>query len=124
MEFTNTCDEDHKFNSFSLVLRHHPWQWRHLIRATVSMRNQPNLYPKAPTTVAKLLQYSGLGSNSGMGFLHTNDSQLIETGEFQFGFGVLLKTVRVGWLQADNKMKKNKKKNSLKHWVTGFEVLR
>ena len=48
----------------------------------------------------------------------------IKTGEFQFGFGVLLKTVRVGWLQADNKMKKNKKKNSLKHWATGFEVLR
>ena len=87
-------------------------------------RNQQNLYPKDPTVVAKLLQYSGLGSNSGMGFLRTNDSQLIENGEFQFGFGVLLKTVRVGWLQADNKMKKNKKKNSLKHWATGFEVLR
>ena len=76
-------------------------------------RNQQNLYPKASTAVAKLLQYSGLGSNSGMGFLRTNDSQLIENGEFQFGFGVLLKTVRVGWLQADNKMKKNKKNNSL-----------
>ena len=79
------------------------------------MRNQQNLYPKSPTIVAKLLQYNGLGSNSGMGFLRTNDSHLIEAGEFQFGFGVLLKTVRVGWLQADNKMKKNKKKNSLKH---------
>ena len=43
---------------------------------------------------------------------------------FQFGFLEFIKTVRVGWLQADNKMKKNKKKNSLKHWATGFEVLR
>ena len=42
---------------------------RELIHATVGMRNQQNLYPKAPTAVAKLLQYSGLGSNSGMGFL-------------------------------------------------------
>ena len=63
-----------------------------MIRATVGMLNQQNLYPKAPTVVAKLLQYSGLGSNSGMGFLHKNDSQLIETGDFQFGFGMLLKT--------------------------------
>ena len=63
------------------------------------MRNQQNLYPKAPTAVAKLLQYSGLGSNSGMGFLRTNDSQMIETSEFQFGFGMLLKTVGVGGLK-------------------------
>ena len=26
----------------------------------------------------------------------------------------------VGWLQADNKMKKKKKKNSFKHWATGL----
>ena len=77
-----------------------------MIRATVGMQNQQNLYPKAPTVVAKLLQYSGLGSNSGMGFLRTNDSQLIETSEFQFGFGVLLKTVRVDCLQAENKLSK------------------
>ena len=32
-----------------------------------------NLYPRIPTAVAKLLQYSGLGSNTGMGFLRTND---------------------------------------------------
>ena len=68
-------------------------------------RNQQNLYPKAPTAVAKLLQYSGLGLNSRMGFLRTNDSQVIETGEFQFGFGVLLKTVRVDDLQTENKVK-------------------
>ena len=55
-----------------------------------------------------------------MGFLSTNDSQVIETHEFQFGFGVLLKTVKVDGLQVENKMKKNKKKNSLKHWAAGF----
>ena len=60
------------------------WVENNLIRATVGMRNQQNLYPKDLTAVAKLLQCSGLGSNSGMGFLHTNDSQLIETDEFQF----------------------------------------
>ena len=49
----------------------------YLIRATVGLPNQQNLYPKAPTAaVAKLLQYSGLGSNSGMGFLRVNDLHL------------------------------------------------
>ena len=42
---------------------------------------------------------------------------------FKFGFLEFIKTVRVGWLQADNIMKKNKKKNSLKHRATGVEVL-
>ena len=37
-----------------------------------------------------------------MGFLRTNDSHVIETGEFKFGFGVLLKVVRVDCLQAEN----------------------
>ena len=87
------------FNRSSFALRHHPRQRCHLIRATVGMRNQQNLYPKAPTTIAKLLQYSGLGSNSGMSFLRTNDSQLIETGEFQFRFGMLIKIVGVGGLK-------------------------
>ena len=97
----------------------------HLIRTTIDMRNQQNLYLKAPTAVAKLLQYSGLGSNSGIGFLRTNDSQLIETGEFQFGFGVLLKTVRVDCLQAENKISKKKCKieGSLKCWVIGVKSL-
>ena len=37
-------------------------------------RNQQNLYPKIPpTVVAELLQYSNLGLNLGMGFLHVND---------------------------------------------------
>ena len=31
----------------------------YLIRATIGMRNQQNLYPKALTAVAKLLRYSG-----------------------------------------------------------------
>ena len=29
----------------------------------------------------------------------------------------------VDGLQTENKMKKNKKNNSLKHWATGFKVL-
>ena len=96
---------------------------RELIRATVGMRNQQNLYPKAPIAVAKLLQYSGLGSNSGMGFLRTNDSQVIETAEFQFGFGVLLKTVRVDCLHAKNKISKKCKIEfliMLGHWDWGL----
>ena len=38
------------------------------------IRNQQYLYPKfPPTAVVKLLQYSGLGSNTGMGFVRKND---------------------------------------------------
>ena len=33
------------------------------------------IYILNPTAVVKLLQYSGLGSNTRMGFLHTNDLQ-------------------------------------------------
>ena len=33
------------------------------------------------------------------------------------------KNMGVDGLQTENKMKKNKKKNSLKHWATGFKVL-
>ena len=40
--------------------------------------------------------------------------------EFQFGFQDLVKTVMYGGLQAKNKMKKHKKKNSLNHWATGL----
>ena len=43
----------------------------------------------------KLLQYSGLGSNTGMGFLHTNDLSEIKTGELNLDFKVVIKTV--GW---------------------------
>ena len=39
---------------------------------------------------------------------------LIKTG------GFLVKTVRVGCVQIEIKMKENKKKNSLKHWATGL----
>ena len=38
------------------------------------IQNQQNLYPIfPPTAVVKILQYSGLGSNTGMGFHPTND---------------------------------------------------
>ena len=45
-----------------------------------------------PTTVVKLLQHSSLGSNTGMGFLRTNDLSEIKTGELNLDFGVWLKT--------------------------------
>ena len=38
--------------------------------------------------------------------------------EFVFDYGILVKTVRIGGLQAENKMNKNKKKNSFKQWAT------
>ena len=38
--------------------------------------------------------------------------------------GVLVKTVRVGCVHIEIKMKKNKKKKSLKHQATGFKMLR
>ena len=48
---------------------------------------------------------------------------MIQNGEFQFGFLGLIKTIVYGGLQTENKMKKNKKKNFLKHRATGVEVL-
>ena len=59
-----------------------------------------------------------LGSNSGTGFLCTNCLQLAKKGEFQFGFWGFVKTVEVDGVQIENKLKKNMKKNSLKHWAT------
>ena len=57
------------------------------------IRNQQKLYPKLPpTAIVKLLQYSGLGSNTGMGFLRTNDFSEIKTGELNLDFGVWVKT--------------------------------
>ena len=55
-----------------------------------------------------------------MGFLRTNDLKLAQNGEFVLDYGILVKTVRIGGLQDENKMKKNKKMNSLKHWATGL----
>ena len=57
------------------------------------IRNQQNLYPKLPpTTVVQLLQYNGLGSNTGMGFLRTNDLSEVKNGAFDFDFKVCVKT--------------------------------
>ena len=61
-----------------------------------------------------------LGSNSRMSFLHTNDLQLAQNGEFVLDYGILIKTVEVDGVQIENKLKKNMKKNSLKHWATGL----
>ena len=56
------------------------------------IQNQQYLYPKfPPTAVVKLLQYSGLGSNTGMGFLRTNDLSEVKTGELNLDFGVWVK---------------------------------
>ena len=68
------------------------------------IRNQQNLYPNfPPTAVAKLLQYSGLGSNTGMCSLRTNDLREVKNGDFCLDFKVWVKIVRVGCLQAENK---------------------
>ena len=40
-----------------------------------------------------------------------------QNGEFVLDYGILIKTVEVDGVHAENKMKKNKKKNSLKHWA-------
>ena len=55
-----------------------------------------------------------------MNFLRTNDLSEVKNGEFGLDFKVVIKTGGVGGLRTENKMKKNKKKNSLKHWATGF----
>ena len=39
---------------------------------------------------------------------------------FNLDYGVVIKTMRVDGVQIKIKMKKNTKKNSLKHWATGF----
>ena len=65
------------------------------------MRNQQNLHSYVPpTVVVKLLQHSGLGLNTGMGFHPMNDvHQCLENGEaFVWIFGFLFKTVGVVWL--------------------------
>ena len=65
------------------------------------MRNQQNLYSLVPpTAVVKLLQHSGLGSNTGMGFHPMNDvHQCLENGEaFVLDFWIWSKTVGVVWL--------------------------
>ena len=45
-----------------------------------------------PTAVVKLLQHSGLGSNTGMSFLCTIDLSEVKNGEFDLDFKVVIKT--------------------------------
>ena len=52
-----------------------------------------------------------------MGFVHTNDLQLAQNCEFVLDYGSLVKIVEVDGVQIENKLKKNMKKNSLKHWA-------
>ena len=58
-----------------------------------------------------------------MGFLRTNDLSEIKTGELNLDFGVWLKIGGMVGCKLKFKLKKNKKKNSLKHWATRFKVL-
>ena len=55
-------------------------------------RDRREYLPLYYNDVVKLLQHSGLGSNTGMGFLRTNDLSEIKTGELNLDFGVWLKT--------------------------------
>ena len=51
------------------------------------IRNQQYLYPKfPPIVIVKLLQYIGLGSNTWMSFLPTNDLSEVKNGEFGLDF--------------------------------------
>ena len=59
------------------------------------IRNQQNLFSYVrPTAVVKLLQHSGLGSNTGMGFHPRNDlHQCKKVRLFIWIFGLISKTV-------------------------------
>ena len=90
-----------------------------------------NIYILNLTTVAKLLQYSGSRVEHRDGF--SSDKQfavkskmvnLVWISGFDKNMGVLVKTVRVGCVQIEIKMKKNKKTKSLKHQAIGFKILR
>ena len=63
------------------------------------IRNQQKFVSYTPpTAVVKLLQYNGLGSNTGMGFHPTNDShECLKMVRLLFGFLDLVKN-RGGWL--------------------------
>ena len=56
------------------------------MESTILVSNVP------PTAVVKLMQYSGLGSNTGMGFHPTNDlHQCLKMVRLLFGFSDLFK---------------------------------
>ena len=78
------------------------------------MQNQQNLYSYVPpTAVVKLLQYSGLGSNTGMGFLHEMRSAVELKMVFLFGIWVLLKKKTLAWMVVTAyKLKENLEKKT------------
>ena len=65
----------------------------------VSRINKICISQVPPTAVVKLLQHSSLGSNTGMGFLRTNDLSEIKTVELNLDFGVWLKTGK--WFETE-----------------------
>ena len=67
--------------------------------------NQQNLYPRVPTVVAELLQYSGLGSNTRMRFLRERRVAMDCKWCFLFGFQDFVKTVGVLMVKTGNKLK-------------------
>ena len=67
---------------------------KNLFRATVGLAESTKfVFYVPPTAVFKLLQHRGLGSNTGMGFLRTNDLSELKNGELNLDFKVVIKTV-------------------------------
>ena len=70
----------------------------HLTHETFKLCLQNTLNMSKTTRVyfgALQLQYSGLGSNTWMGFLRTNDLSEVKNGELNLDFKVVIK--KVGW---------------------------
>ena len=68
--------------------------WRRALRSPESGSRRITIFVPyvPPTAVVKLLQYSGLGSNTGMGFHPTNDlHQCLKMVRLLFGFVDLVK---------------------------------
>ena len=97
---------------------HHPRQRRHLIRAIVGVSESTKfviLIP--PTAVAKLLQYNGSRVEHRDEFslykrfaVKSKMVNLVWILGIYKNSGILVKTVRVGCVQIEIKMKKNKKR--------------
>ena len=90
-----------------------------------------NIYILNPIVVAKLLQCSGSRVEHSDGFssykrfiVKSKTVNLVCISGFNKNRGVLVEIGRVGCVQIEIKMNKNKKKKSLKHHATRFKILR